>query len=117
MALTPWEQAVMGTVTVEQEIANRVVGVLLPALNNERQTLLSVQELWLENGMAAKVADALELQATTGQTQYIAGYEANDWAAWGVVLVETLAFLNTPIAGIGGRTPKQVLAKWYQKQA
>lgn len=106
--MSPWEQATLGNRAIEDEISVRVVGTLLPALKEARRQLLDVQELWLANGMQEKVAAVLQSGAT------IAGYPAQDWYDWGVVLVEQLAFLNEQIAAIQ-KTPLQVMLKWYKK--
>ena len=92
----------------DQEIAERVQTEMLPTLRSALSDLRALQEVWLVNGMAATVAAAL--QANTP----IAGYAAADWAAWGTVLTELLAWLDAPIASIGA-TPRMILQKRYVK--
>ena len=95
----------------EQEIAERVQTEMLPTLRAALSDLRALQEVWLVNGMAQTVAAAV---AATPPTP-IAGYAAADWAAWGTVLTELLAWLDAPIESIGA-TPRQILQKRYVKE-
>ncbi len=92
----------------DEEIAQRVQTEMLPTLRAALSNLRALQEVWLVNGMAQVVVAAL--QAGTP----IAGYAAADWAAWGTVLTELLAWLDQPIESIGA-TPRQILQKRYVK--
>ena len=92
----------------EEEIAQTVMLSMLPMLRGALSELRALQEVWLVNGMAQQVAAAV--QANTP----IAGYAAADWAAWGTVLTELLAWLDAPIASIGA-TPRMILQKRYVK--
>ena len=97
--------------SAEDEIAQTVMLEMLPTLRSALKDLRALQEVWLVNGMAQQVAAAV---AATPPTP-IAGYAAADWAAWGTVLTELLAWLDTPIASIGV-TPRQILQKRYVKE-
>jgi len=94
--------------SAQEEIALTVMTEMLPTLRSALSDLRALQEVWLINGMAAQVAAAV--QANTP----IAGYAAADWAAWGTVLTELLAWLDAPIASIGA-TPRMILQKRYVK--
>lgn len=94
--------------SAQEEIALTVMTEMLPTLRSALSDLRALQEVWLINGMAAQVAAAV--QANTP----IAGYAATDWAAWGTVLTELLAWLDAPIASIGA-TPRMILQKRYVK--
>lgn len=98
--------------SASEEIAERVQTEMLPTLRAALSDLRALQEVWLVNGMAQQVAAAV---AATPPTP-IAGYAATDWAAWGTVLTELLAWLDEPIASIGA-TPRQILQKRYVKEA
>ena len=96
--------------TAEDEIAQTVMLEMLPTLRDALKNLRALQEVWLVNGMAQTVAAAVTATPPTP----IAGYAAADWAAWGTVLTELLAWLDTPIVTIGA-TPRQILQKRYVK--
>jgi len=100
-------RAASGQVTAEEEIAARVQQQVLPALRSEFKELGDLQQVWIVNGIEAKVLAA----ATAGEP--LAGYSAADWATWGEVLRQLMTWLNTPIEALGGATPGQVLVKRY----
>lgn len=91
------------------EIAQTVQLEMLPTLRAALKDLRALQEVWLVNGMAQQVAAAVVAGTP------IAGYAATDWAAWGTVLTELLAWLDTPIVALGA-TPRQILQKRYVKE-
>lgn len=92
----------------DEEIAQRVMTEMLPSLRDALAKLRTLQEVWLINGMQAEVAAAVAAGTP------IAGYAAQDWAAWGTVLTELLLWLDVPIESIGA-TPRQILQKRYVK--
>lgn len=106
MAIDPY-RAAGGNLTAEEEIAARVQQQVLPALRSEFKELGDLQQVWIVNGIEAKVTAA----AAAGEP--LAGYSAADWATWGEVLRQLMTWLNTPIAALGGATPGQVLIKRY----
>jgi hypothetical protein len=105
----PYMGAVVG-LPADEEIAQRVMTEMLPMLRNALSNMRALQEVWLVNGMAQQVAAAVQATPPTP----IAGYAAADWAAWGTVLTELLAWLDQPIESIGA-TPRQILQKRYVK--
>ena len=107
MSMNDPYRAASGLVTAEQEIAARVQQQVLPALRTELKELGDLQQVWLVNGIEAKVAAA----ALAGEP--LAGYSAADWATWGEVLRQLMTWLNTPITELGGMTPGQALIKRY----
>lgn len=106
MAIDPY-RAASGLVSAEEEIAARVQQQVLPALRTELKELTDLQNVWLVNGIEAKVA------AAAAANQPLAGYSAADWATWGEVLRQLMTWLATPLEELGGMTPGQALIKRY----
>lgn len=104
--IDPYRQAA-GQLTAEEEIAARVQQQVLPALRTELKELGDLQQVWLVNGIEAKVAAA----AAAGES--LAGYSVADWAVWGEVLRQLQTWLETPIAELSGLTPGQALIRRY----
>lgn len=100
-------RAVGGQMTAEEEIAARVQQQVLPALRSEFKELADLQQVWIVNGIEAKVT------AATMADEPLAGYSAADWATWGEVLRQLMTWLNTPIEALNDATPGQVLVKRY----
>ena len=106
MAFDPYQPS--GSYTAEQEIAETVMSEILPSLRKLLAGLHAMQEVWLVNGIAAKI----EAAAVAGEP--LAGYAPSVWVAWGTVFTETLAFLDVPIASLD-KTPRQVLLTRYTR--
>lgn len=104
--IDPYRQAA-GQLTAEEEIAARVQQQVLPALRAEFKELGDLQQVWLVNGIEAKVLAA----AAAGEP--LAGYSAATWATWGEVLRQLMSWLATPLDELGGMTPGQALIKRY----
>lgn len=107
MPLDPY--AASGSYTAEQEIAETVMSEMLPSLRKLLAGLQAMQEVWLVNGIAAKI------EAAATASEPLAGFSPAAWVRWGTVFTETLAFLDVPIASIGA-TPREVLITRYTRE-
>jgi hypothetical protein len=107
MAVDPYTLAA-GKATIEQVIAGRVTADLIPTIRAALKDVREIDELWDINGMSDLVA------AHLASGEPLAEYDPKDWEAWQVVFNALLVWLATPIEKIG-KTPLQVLGKWYTK--
>jgi hypothetical protein len=106
--------------SAEEEIAQTVIGSILPSLRTMLEALTSLSQVWNTpgNDIPAKIMAA----AQAGQP--LAGYSPNTWAEWGQVFLAVEEFLDTPttVALPDGSTlnttPRAALQKRYvQAQA
>lgn len=104
--LDPYRQ-VAGQMTAAEEIANTVVSQTLPMLNQALAHMLALQQVWIVNDIEGEIVAA----ATAGEP--LAGFSAADWAVWGEALRQTFTWLDTPIAELGNKTPRQAFVKRY----
>ena len=102
--------------TAEQEIANRVMNSLFPALRTALTEMTEINEIWIANDLSDKITAA----ALAGEP--LAGYSPAAWATWGQILPYVVAFLTTeytaqlPDGSTKTETPKQTLMRRYQQE-
>lgn len=99
----------LGTISIEEELAARILADALPRLQEAYFNLKALQETWLINGMSEKVDAALAAGTP------ITGFSAAHWRDWGDALTATLAFIDQPLAE-GRPSVKQILLKRYMKE-
>lgn len=94
--------------TTQEQLASTIAGSLLPSLKQTYLDMISVQRLWtMEKNFQAALADA----AANGAL--LAGFSAETWQRWGVLMLALSTFLTTPIDALGGDTPENALLRPY----
>lgn len=89
------------------DLADRIAGGLIPTLRQAYLDMAAMQVEWMEESFQAALADA----AANGTL--LAGFSAQTWNTWGMLLVALQTWLATPVEALGGKTPQAALIRRY----
>ena len=92
---------------LEIELAQTIVGVLLPRLRELYKAMIALQVDWNDEQFQAALATA----ATNGTL--LAGFPAAVWADWGQAFLYIQQALDAEVAALGGKTARQILTQRY----
>ncbi len=96
-----------GVTPPADRIAAVINGSLVPQLRKDFSALREMQESWLYNDLPDLIAAAVDEQTT------LAGYSPEFWQEIGAVFLSLTAWMDTPIAALGNKTPRAVLGRDY----
>ncbi len=89
------------------DLATRIADGLLPTLRQAYLDMTAMQVEWMEESFQAALA-----QSEANDT-LLAGFSAQTWHNWGILLSALQAWLATPVEAMGGRTPQAALIRRY----
>lgn len=89
------------------DLAERIAGGLIPTLRQAYLDMAAMQVEWMEESFQAALANA----AANGTL--LAGFSAQTWHTWGMLLLALQTWLATPVETLGGKTPQAALIRRY----
>ena len=92
---------------LEIELAQTIVGELLPRLRELYKAMIALQVDWHDAQFQAALATA----ATNGTL--LAGFPAAVWSDWGQAFLYIQQALDAEVAALGGKTARQILTQRY----
>ncbi len=92
---------------LQDELAQRIAGELVPALRQLYLEMTAIQVEWQEKSFQAALA------AAAANGELLAGFAFQTWHRWGMLLLWLQEGLNTPLEVMGGETPKDALLRRY----
>lgn len=95
---------------LEIELAQTIVGELLPRLRELYKAMIALQVDWHD----AQFQAALAAAATDGTL--LAGFPASVWADWGQAFLYIQQALDAEVAALGNKTARQILTQRYVAQ-
>jgi hypothetical protein len=89
------------------DLAVRIADGLIPTLRQAYLDMAAMQVEWMEESFQ----EALATAAANGTL--LAGFSAQTWHTWGMLLVALQTWLATPVEALGGKTPQSALIRRY----
>lgn len=106
-AMTAMAISMVSEHPLEVELAQTIVGELLPRLREIYKAMIALQVDWNDEQFQAALAAA----ATDGTL--LAGFPAAVWSDWGQAFLYIQQQLDAEVAALGGKTARQVLTQRY----
>lgn len=95
------------TKPLAEDLATRIADGLIPTMRQAYLDMAAMQVEWMEESFQ----EALAAAAANGTL--LAGFSAQTWHTWGMLLVALQAWLSTPVEILGGKTPQSALIRRY----
>jgi hypothetical protein len=89
------------------DLAARIADGLIPTLRQAYLDMAAMQVEWMEESFQA------QLTAAAANGTLLAGFSAQTWNTWGMLLLALQTWLATPVESLSGKTPQAALIRRY----